>query len=85
MSRPRLTTREIAILRDLAVRSGLGGAVTLRDWQRGAATALWRRELIEIWYRQSPDGALQGPFFSLTIIGRALAAAFTTAHHGGLS
>jgi hypothetical protein len=48
--------------------------------RRNTATGgvlLWRRRLVEIWYRQSLDhGSLKGPYFSLTVDGMRLAAAF---------
>jgi hypothetical protein len=73
---PRLSWRQINLLRFLAMRCGLGGNIRLGRWQRTIAVALWRRELIEIWYRQSAEGALQGPYFGLSFIGRKLALAF---------
>jgi len=73
----RLTGREIGLLRWLVVRCGLGGVVSLRRWQRAIAVYLWRRELVQVWYRQSPDGELQGPFFGLSVAGRNLALLFT--------
>ncbi len=72
MTNERLSNRQIATLRHLAICCGNGGQVTLRRDQREAMQPLWRRGLVEIWYRQSPDSnpSLQGPFFRLTIVGQ---------------
>lgn len=76
-SRDRLSNRQIATLRHLAICTGNGGQVTLTREQREAAQPLWRRGLVEIWYRQAVDGnpSLQGPFFRPTIVGRHVTAA----------
>jgi hypothetical protein len=84
----RLTGGQIALLRNLAVRCGLGGLVSVNRWQRSIALALWRRGLIEIWYRQAVEDTLQGPYFGLSVAGRRLALVFTApraarAAHGG--
>lgn len=74
----RLTNSQIVILRSLARRGG-NRAVTLdHSWQRKPALPLWRRGLIEIWYRQTPSEqpSLQGPYFSLTTSGAQLASHF---------
>lgn len=76
LEHPRLNWRQINLLRFLGMRCGLGGLIRLARWQRTLAVPLWRRELIEIWYRQSPEGTLQGPYFGLSFIGRKLAIAF---------
>lgn len=77
MTLPRLTKNQINLLRFLAMRCGLGGAIRLARWQRTVAVPLWRRELIHIWWRQSPEGVAQGPYFGLSIVGRQLAMLFT--------
>lgn len=76
--RPRLDNFQIAILRSLGVRGGNGRAITLKDGQRTSALPLWRRGIVEIWYRQSPDEqpSLQGPYFALSMTGAMLAAKF---------
>ena len=76
LTRPRLTNRQIGLLRFLAMRCGLGGHIRLSRFQRSIAVPLWRTELIEIWYRQSPEGELQGPYFGLSVVGRPLALMF---------
>ena len=69
----RLSNRQIATLRHLAVCCADGGQVTLTRDQREAMTPLWRRSLVEIWWRRSPtERALQGPFFRLTERGFSL-------------
>jgi hypothetical protein len=81
MARPensdRLSNREITLLQDIVLRCGAGGRVTIARIQRAIAAALWRKEMIEIWYRQAIDAnpSLQGPFYSPTVAGSRLAAA----------
>jgi hypothetical protein len=72
----RLTRSQIIILRSLIQRGGATRAVSIDAWQRKPAAPLWRRGLIEIWYRQSVDNSLEGPFFGLTIFGARLASNF---------
>lgn len=86
----RLTSSQIVIMRSLAMRGGSLRAISLdHRWQRGPAIPLWRRGLIEIWYRQAPSEqpALQGPYFGLTITGTQLASHFlkTPAPRGSFS
>lgn len=78
----RLTNREIVILRSLVSRGGERSPVTLMKWQRKPAIPLWRRELIEIWYRQAPSSELDGPFYRLTYVGAHLATKFFPAPRG---
>jgi len=74
---PRLTGHEINILRSIIRRSG-GRPVTLSRFHRRLVAPLWRRGLIEAWYRQAPENtpSLQGPLFTLSIAGARLAACF---------
>lgn len=65
MTQQRLSNRQIATLKHLAVCCADGGQITLTRDQREAMTPLWRRELIEIWYRQLP-GESRGPFYRPT-------------------
>jgi len=65
----RLSNRQIATLKHLAVCCANGGQVTLTRDQREAMVPLWRRELIEIWNRQMPGERTRGPFFRPTEIG----------------
>ena len=71
----RLTGVHIAALRTLLMRSG-GQPVRLGEKFRRAIVTLWRRELVEIWYRQSLGASLEGPFYNLTISGARLASLF---------
>lgn len=80
----RLDGAEIAIMRSLIKRGASMRPVGLMHWQRPRVTALWRRDLVEIWYRQSPDmqPSLQGPYYGLTIKGAYLASSFFPAPRG---
>lgn len=71
----RLTPGQMRVMKDLALRCGMGGLVTLKYRQRLCVPALWRRGLVEIYYRQVPDGAPtnRGPFFGLSLDGKRLA------------
>lgn len=73
----RLSNRQIALLQDIVLRCGAGGRVTIAKIQRAVAAALWRKEMVDIWYRQTIDAnpSLQGPFYSPTVAGSRLAAA----------
>lgn len=74
-TRERLTSPQISVLRSLFQRGAALRPITLAAWQRLCALALWRREIVEIWYRQAPE-ELQGPYYGLTISGAQLAAKF---------
>jgi hypothetical protein len=51
--------------------------VSIPRWRRETAVKLWRRGLLEVWFRKSLDScAARGPFFSLTIVGARLAVEF---------
>lgn len=76
MSARRLNGRQIGVLRSLIRRAGATARVSLYRGQRPAAVSLWRRGLVEVWYRQVPGDAMQGPYFALTIAGWQLASAF---------
>src|SRR5436305_354403 len=52
-NRERLTWRQIEVLKMLAKRGG-ARAISLPRGLEIVATSLWRRELIEVWYRQAP-------------------------------
>lgn len=78
----RLSSREIVVIRTLLKRGAQHLPISLRKWKRKFVTALWRRGLIDIWYRQSLDGPLQGPFYTLTIHGAYIAATFFPAPRG---
>jgi hypothetical protein len=64
VSTERLSNRQIATLKHLAICCANGGQVTLTRDQREAMTPLWRRGLIEMWFRCLPDeGSSGSPFF----------------------
>ena len=69
---PRLSERQIATLKHLALVCSAGGQVTLTRDQREAMTPLWRRQLVEIWYRHMPGERARGPYFRLTDMGQHL-------------
>jgi hypothetical protein len=75
--RDRLTSPQASLLKDLTLRAGLTGRVTLKKWQRELVLPLWRRELVEIWFRHTPDHEpfRRGPFYALTTSGYAIGAA----------
>ena len=74
----RLNNSQIVLLRSLIKRGASTRAITIEKWQRVPAVPLWRRGIIEIWYRQAPDThpSLQGPYYGLTISGAQLASHF---------
>lgn len=74
----RLSRSQIIILRSLAKRGADTRAISIQKWQREPAIPLWRRGIVEIWYRQSPNAgpSLLGPFYGLTIAGAKLASNF---------
>jgi hypothetical protein len=74
VSTERLSRRQITTLKQLSVCCGDGGQVLLTRPQREAMAPLWRRGLVEIWYRQGVDAnpSLQGPFYRPTQRGWAL-------------
>ena len=69
MTKERLSNRQIATLKHLAICCSNGGQVCLTRDQREAMTPLWRRELIEVWYRQMPGEPSRGPFYRPTELG----------------
>lgn len=74
----RLDNGQIVLMRSLLQRGGALKAISINTWQRKSAVPLWRRGLIEIWYRQSPDNSpsFQGPYYALTIFGAKIASYF---------
>jgi hypothetical protein len=63
----RLSSLQIATLKQLAVCTSDGGQATLAGYQREAMVPLWRGGLLEVWFRQMPDPpTLRGPFFRPT-------------------
>ena len=60
----RLSNRQIATLKHLAVCCANGAQVTLTRDQRESMIPLWRRGVIEMWFRCIPDEGSKGsPFF----------------------
>jgi hypothetical protein len=69
----RLSNRQIATLKHLAICCSAGGQVTLTRDQREAMQPLWRRGLVEIWFRCVPDeGSTRSSFFRPSVHGWAL-------------
>lgn len=78
--RKKLTRPEIEILLSLATRGGAALPTTLRSDQRPVVVPLWRRLLVELWFRRPPadqSPQLQGPFYRLTESGAQLAFALS--------
>jgi hypothetical protein len=64
LSAERLSNRQIATLKQLAICCAAGGPATLTRDQREAMAPLWRRGLVEMWFRVVPDeGSQRVPFF----------------------
>lgn len=63
MKGERLSQRQIATLTQLAVCISNGGQASLSPTQREAMAPLWRRGLIEVWFRMVPDEGSRGPFY----------------------
>lgn len=78
----RLSNSEIVIVRSLARRCAAPArlGVSLTQWQRELIVPLWRRELIQVAQRLAPGHGAQGPYFSLSEAGLALAAHFFPRH-----
>ena len=67
-----LTKREIDLVIHM-MASGAGGLLPIKILSTGRplATGLWRIGVVNIWQRQSlASGRLEGPFCSLTSLGR---------------
>lgn len=78
----RLSRPQINIMRSLAQRGADTRAITLSAKLRSLVIPLWRRSIVEIWYRQSPGEGLQGPYYALTLSGARLAQALFPAPRG---
>ncbi|WP_407146287.1 hypothetical protein [Bradyrhizobium sp. ORS 86] len=72
MTKERLSNRQIQTLKHLAMVCNGGGQVTLTRDQREAMVPLWRRQIVEIWYRHLPGERPRGPYFRLTDMGQHL-------------
>lgn len=77
MKRERLTRGQVRCLQHLA-RYGQRYPITLPKELKAIAVTLVRRDLAEMWYRQTPGQvpAMRGPFFSLSVGGGRLAGCF---------
>lgn len=74
----RLSSRQIATLKHLAITCENGGMTTLTRDEREAMQPLWRRGIVEMFYRCSPDeGCGPTAFFRPTSSGWALIRAVT--------
>jgi hypothetical protein len=64
VTQQRLSNRQIATLKHLAICCANGGQVTLTRDQREAMTPLWRRGLIQMWCQIVPDeGSVRSAFY----------------------
>lgn len=73
----RLNWREVALLKLVAKRGGIQRPILIERPRRRAAPGLWRRHLLEVWYRQCViTRELQGPFYALSVTGWRVASAF---------
>ena len=64
MSKDRLSSRQINTLKHLAITCADGGMVTLTRDQREAMQPLWRKGVVEMWFRCVPEEDNKGsPFF----------------------
>lgn len=67
VTQERLSNRQIAALRHIAICCSNGGLTTLTRDEREAMQPLWRRGVVEMWFRCLPDeGAGRVPFFRPT-------------------
>lgn len=71
--RARLTYRQIAAVLSLHKRGGSARPITLEIKLRDVVPPLWRRDIIEVWYRCAPEIGSQGPYFGFTTSGAMLA------------
>lgn len=59
----RLSQRQIATLKHLAITCEKGGLTTLTRDEREAMQPLWRRGVVEMWFRCVPDEGRTGTAF----------------------
>lgn len=73
----RLSSGEVAMLKHVVRRGGWHRPILVERTKRRPVPSLWRRNLIEVWYRQSVlTRDLQGPFYALTINGCRIVSTF---------
>jgi hypothetical protein len=73
--RARLTGPQIAVMRSLFTRGGIGVPISLSRRLQIFVRDLWRRELVQVWHRIAPERGSEGPYCSLTQSGVQLASA----------
>ena len=81
MTHDRLPSGEASLLKDLLMRGGLIGRVSITRAQRPFVLPLWRKGLIEIWHRQAAIDEPMPPraFYGLTTYGYQRANAIASA------
>lgn len=79
MTKDRLSNRQIATLKHLAICCAKGGMTTLTRDERESMTPLWRKNIIEIWWKHMPNERPRGPFFRPTERGFVLINAILSA------
>lgn len=84
MTRERLKNIHIVILRSLLKRGAQHVPIGLLKWQRKFTVSLWRRGIVNVWYRQTIDGPMAGPFYTLTTYGAYLASTLFPAPRGDI-
>jgi hypothetical protein len=79
--REHLNNFQIYTVKSLLKRGASVTPVSVANWEREFMPRLWRRGLVEIWYRQQLDGSpsLRGPYYTLTHSGALLAEALLDA------
>lgn len=79
--RERLNNFQLFIIKSLRKRGANLTPVSILNWQREFMPRLWRRGLVEVWYRQQLDGcpSPHGPYYTLTDAGSRLADALLNA------
>lgn len=63
MEKKRLSSRQIATLKHIAITCENGGMTTLTRDEREAIGPLWRRGVVEMWFRCVPDEGTKGSAF----------------------
>jgi hypothetical protein len=80
VTKDRLSNRQIATLKQLAICCAQGSPITLTRNQREAMQPLWRKGIVEMWFRCLPDeGSSRIPFFRPTASGWNLIRAISAA------
>lgn len=76
-ARKNLSRPEIDVLLSLVMRGAALLPTGLLSSQRSLIVPLWRRLLVEVWFRRPPQdqSPMQSPFYRLTSVGAQLAMA----------